>query len=76
MASKIRKANCIFVNELMNPIEMTVTKSEIMVRIVAVSPESTIDHTWTVIEAHNLMDMLREVLDAPGSEQTQGHNSA
>lgn len=72
MANEDKKVDCIFVNEMNNPIEMSVSRSAQLVRVQASGPTSILDHTWTVVEAHNLMTLLSEVLGAPGTQQAQG----
>jgi hypothetical protein len=51
-----------FVNELGHTITMEVRLAPGVVRVEAVGPTSTADHTWTQIEARELLGLLRLLL--------------
>jgi hypothetical protein len=51
-----------FTNELGNSIDMSVTIDGEDVTVYAKGPTSTVEHTWTIMEAETLHDLLRDVL--------------
>lgn len=55
----------LFINELDNEISMSVIRNQNEVTVTASGPTSLVEHTWTLMEATALRNMLTIVIDGP-----------